>query len=129
MNFPPLKPTLTTFAFSALFYVSGVAQQGNVSVSQDPKFDQMLTEKRRINPSLTTTDRYKIQIFNGDSETSKKILGSFRNDFKDYDATIVFSTPAYKVWVGSFKSRVEAERNLEILRKKYSNAIIIKPNK
>ncbi|NMH27081.1 SPOR domain-containing protein [Flavobacterium silvaticum] len=129
MNFRSTKSAITTFVIAVTFSISGLAQQGNVTVSQDPKFDQMLTEKRRINPSLTTTDRYKIQIFNGDSETSKKILTSFRNDFKEYDATIVFSTPAYKVWVGSFKSRVEAERNLELLRKKYSNAIIVKPNK
>ena len=45
------------------------------------------------------------------------------------DATIVFSTPMYKVWVGNFKTRIEAEKNLNTLKKKYLNAFLIKPNK
>ena len=53
----------------------------------------------------------------------------FKKENKDYDATIVFSTPIYKVWIGNFKSRIEAERNLNLIKKKYPNAIIIKPNK
>ncbi len=105
------------------------AQDTNLTLSQDPKFEQLLNEKRKINSSITVNDRYKIQIFNGDSETSKKTLSEFRRDFKNYDATIVFSTPAYKVWIGNFKSRIEAERNLFDLKKKYPNAFLIKPNK
>ena len=105
------------------------AQQDNLKVSQDPKFEQLLNEKRKINASITVNDRYKIQIYNGDSESSKKTLSEFRKDFKNYDGTIVFSTPTYKVWVGNFKSRIESERNLVELKKKYPNAFLIKPNK
>ena len=105
------------------------AQTGNTTVNQDPKFEQLLNEKRKINSSITINDRYKIQIYNGDSETSKKTLSDFRRDNKTYDGTIVFSTPTYKVWVGNFKSRIEAERNLNDLKKKYPNAFLIKPNK
>jgi hypothetical protein len=105
------------------------AQDGNLTVSADPKFEQLLNEKRKINSSITVNDRYKIQIYNGDSETSKKTLSEFRKDFKNFDGTIVFSTPTYKVWVGNFKSRIEAERNLIDLKKRYPNAFLIKPNK
>ena len=106
-----------------------VAQEGKMTVTQDPKFEQLLNEKRKINSSITINDRYKIQIFNGDSENSKKTLMDFKKDNKDMDATIVFSTPMYKVWVGNFKTRIEAEKNLNTLKKKYLNAFLIKPNK
>jgi hypothetical protein len=92
-------------------------------------FEQLLNEKRRINSSITVDDRYKIQIFNGDSESSKKALNDFRREFSDYDATIVFSTPSYKVWIGNFKTRIEAERNLSQLLARYPSAFLIKPNK
>ena len=105
------------------------AQQGNLVVSQDPKFEQLLNEKRKINSSITVNDRYKIQIYNGESEAAKKTLSEFRRDFKNYDGTIVFSTPLYKVWVGNYKTRIEAEKNLSDLKKKYPNAFLIKPNK
>lgn len=100
-----------------------------VNVSQDPKFEQLLNEKRKINSSITINDRYKIQIFNGDAENSKKTLLDFKRENKNIDATIVFSTPLYKVWIGNFKTRIEAEKKLNDLKKKYPNAFLIKPNK
>jgi len=100
-----------------------------VTVKQDPKLEQLLNEKRKVNASITINNLYKIQVFNGSSEESKKTLIQFKKENKNYDATIVFSTPIYKVWVGNFKTRIEAERNLNILKKKYPNAILIKPNK
>ncbi len=105
------------------------AQDTKTTVNQDPKFEQLLNEKRKINSSITINDRYKIQIFNGDSENSKKTLIDFKKDNKNMDATIVFSTPMYKVWVGNFKTRIEAEKNLNTLKKKFPNAFLIKPNK
>ena len=121
-------------SFSLLFLflflgVKSIAQGNKITVSQDPKFEQLLNEKRKINSSITINDRYKIQIFNGDSENSKKKLIEFKKENKNFDATIVFSTPIYKVWVGNFKTRIEAEKNLNDLKKKYPTAFLIKPNK
>ena len=119
--------------FTLCFYVfvvqNCIAQDAKVSVNQDPKFEQLLNEKRKINSSITINDRYKIQIFNGDTENSKKTLMDFKRENKNMDATIVFSTPLYKVWVGNYKTRIEAEKNLNDLKKKYPNAFLIKPNK
>jgi len=118
-----------TFYFILLFlnFNTFIAQE--VKVSQDSKFEQLLSEKRKVNSSITINNRFKIQIFNGTSDESKKTLIQFKKENKNYDATIVFSTPLYKVWIGNFKTRIEAERNLNILKKKYPNAILIKPNK
>ncbi|WP_291082778.1 MULTISPECIES: SPOR domain-containing protein [unclassified Flavobacterium] len=104
------------------------SQEAKTTVTQDPKFENLLKEKRRINSSITVNDRYKIQIYNGDSESSKKTLSEFKKEFKNFDATIIFNTPFYKVWVGNFKTRIEAERNLNEIKSKYPNALLIKPN-
>lgn len=104
-------------------------QTNNDIINQDVKFTKILDEKRKINSSITVNDRYKIQIFHGNSEGATKTLNQFKKDFKDLDATIVFSTPNYKVWVGSFKTRIEAVKAQNELLKKYDRAIIIKPNK
>jgi len=121
----------TSFCFAFITFCSPemLAQQNKVTLSQDPEFERLLNEKRRINSSITVDDRYKVQIYNGDSETSKKVLSDFKREHANLDGTIVFSTPAYKVWVGNFKTRIEAERNLEALKKKYPSALLIKPNK
>lgn len=101
----------------------------NITVIQDPKFEQLLNEKRKINTSLNINDSYKIQIFNGNNENAKKTLNEFKKSFTDIDATIIFNTPNYKVWVGNFKTRIEAENYLIDIKKKYKNLLLIKPNK
>ena len=118
--------TLILLGFST---ASISAQDLATTVRQDPKFEQLLNEKRKINTSLTVNDYYKIQIYSGGSENAKKTLSDFKNDFKDIDATIVFNTPNYKVWVGNFKNRIEAERCLETIKDKYNTVFLIKPSK
>ena len=104
-------------------------QSQNITVNQDSKFEQLLSEKRKINTSLNINDSYKIQIFNGGSENAKKTLNEFKQIFSDIDATIIFNTPNYKVWVGNFKTRIEAERYLNEIKKKYKNVLLIKPSR
>lgn len=124
-----LKPYKTTFFLLTLGSLSCFAQESNVSVSQDPKFEQLLKEKRKINPSITVNDRYKVQIFYGDNSTARKTLADFKKEFKNLDGTIIFESPTYKVWVGNFKSKIDAERQMANIKKKYPYALLIKPNK
>lgn len=105
------------------------SQDQNTTLNQDPKFEQLLNEKRKINTSLTVNDSYKIQIYTGGSENAKKTLTEFKQEFKNIDATIVFNTPNYKVWIGNFKTRIEAERILANIKNRYKNVLLIKPSK
>lgn len=130
MTFTPRFTCLAPLALALFFNVRSVAQEtASVTVTEDPRIEQLLKEKRRINPSITVNDVYKIQIYNGESEASKKVLADFRKQAYNLDGTIIFNTPFYKVWVGNFKTRVEAERNLAELRKTYPSALVIRPNK
>jgi archaellum biogenesis ATPase FlaH len=115
------------FISVSTYYVN--AQDQNVTVNQDPKFEQLLNEKRKINTSLTVNDSYKIQIYNGGSENAKKTLSEFKQEFTAIDATIVFNTPNYKVWVGNFRTRIEAEKTLADIKDRYKNVLLIKPSR
>jgi hypothetical protein len=124
------KKNLSKALIVAILILSNLtlfAQNG--VVEQDPKFEQLLNEKRKINASVITNDRWKIQIFTGDNENSKKTLIAFKRDYKEMDASVFFQTPVYKVWVGNFKTRIEAERNLKEIKLKYPNSFLIKPVK
>ena len=125
--------SIRKFVFYSLFLSFSAlhvnAQDQNVTVTQDPKFEQLLNEKRKINPSLTVNDSYKIQIYNGGSENAKKTLNEFKQEFAAIDATIVFNTPNYKVWVGNFRTRIEAEKTLADIKDRYKNVLLIKPSR
>ena len=115
------------FILSAFYCVEIQAQTSKNNANTEDKVAHLIVEKRKINPSLVSKERYKIQIFSGESEKAKKTVIQFKQEFKDIDATIVFNTPNYKVWVGNFKSRMEAERNFAEIKKKYKNTLLIKP--
>lgn len=129
MRILSFKEVIFGILLSLLFTSFSLSQESKISISQDSRFEQLLNEKRKMNSSITVSDRYKIQVFTGDSESSKKILTDFRRENKSIDGTIVFNTPIYKVWVGNFKTRIEAEKKLLEIKKKYPNAFLIKPNR
>lgn len=99
------------------------------TIEQDPKIESLLKEKRKINTGITINDLYKIQIYNGKKDDAMKLLNEFKSSFKEIDGTIIYNNPTFKVWVGSFKTRIEAENALLEIKKKYPLALLIKPNK
>ncbi|HEX8014529.1 MAG TPA: SPOR domain-containing protein [Flavobacterium sp.] len=124
----PSKKILLSISMFGLTYNIN-AQDQNITLNQDPKFEQLLNDKRKINTSISTNETYKIQIFSGKSEEAKKTLSNFKREFNPIDGTIIFNTPNYKVIVGNFKTRIEAERNLEEIKKKYKSVFLVKPSK
>lgn len=115
--------------FTILFSQNIFSQTTKRIIEQDEKIEKLLQEKRKNNSGITINDKFKIQIFFGNLEESKKTLLAFKKEFSLLDGTIVFSNPSYKVWVGSFKSKIEAEKSLINIKKKYTSAVIIEPNK
>jgi ABC-type uncharacterized transport system substrate-binding protein len=116
------------FILSSIFCFTSQAQIEKTNITVDPKIDQLLKEKRKINNGLFLNEGYKIQIYYGNSEDSKKKLQEFKREFKDLDGTLIFNSPNYKVWIGNFKSRIEVERLFLEVKKKYPAALIIKPS-
>ena len=124
------KITLFSFSLFALLSSQNIFSQTKKSnIEQDEKIEKLLLEKRKNNSAITINDKFKIQIFFGNIEESKKTLIAFKKDFSQTDGTIIFSNPSYKVWVGSFKSKIEAEKAIITIKKKYPSSVIIKHNK
>jgi hypothetical protein len=104
------------------------SQESKLIVIQDQKLEHLLKEKRKINLNNSNNEYYKIQIFYGNSEESKKSLQEFKKEFKEIDATIIYNSPNYKVWIGNYKTRIEVEKMFLEIKKKYPNALIMKPS-
>jgi hypothetical protein len=102
------------------------AQEAKVTVNQDRQIDALLKLKKEINK---TESNYKIQIYNGNREGAEKARLEFRKSFTNWSTDKVFETPNYKIWIGNFKTRLEADRALLIVKKKFGNAFIFKPKK
>ena len=121
---------IAILALSAFFY-SGVAnaQRGEINISKDSKIDKLLTYQKEINQETDNDRRFKIQIFNGNLKNAQRLKSQFEYKYGNIPANIKFETPNYKVWVGSFRNRLEAERALLKVKKKFPNAFLFKPKK
>ncbi|WP_445455800.1 SPOR domain-containing protein [Flavobacterium sp. HNIBRBA15423] len=105
------------------------SQEDKTTVIQDPRFGKLLKEKQNLDNSNESDENYTIQIFYGDKESAKRALVGFKKDFKDIEATYLYTNPTYKVWVGKYKLRINAEKDLVEIKKKYPTAFLIKPNR
>lgn len=127
MKFLTMRNILKIFLFSFIF-INSKQLCAQTTVSQNPEFEEILSEKRKFNESIETTDRFRIQVYFGKLEDCKKELIRFKKEFRQEDATLVFSTPNYKVLVGNYKSKLEAEKNYTLIKKKFTKAMVIKPS-
>ncbi|MEO1031797.1 MAG: SPOR domain-containing protein [Bacteroidota bacterium] len=114
-----------SIAISALFLsLNLAAQQGEVTIDQDRDIDKLLEFKKDIE----TTKIYKIQVYQSvDPDKAQREKLNFLNAYGEWPVEIVWNTPNYKVWVGNFATRLEADRALAKIKKNYMNAIIFRP--
>ncbi|WP_115462663.1 SPOR domain-containing protein [Winogradskyella aurantiaca] len=100
------------------------AQNGTVTVNQSHTIDELLEFKKDIR----TNTIYKIQIFQSTQPAkAEEALEEFKIKYRDWPTSIEFNTPNYKVWVGVFKDKLEADRALATLKNDYMYAFIFEP--
>jgi hypothetical protein len=83
----------------------------------------------QINQNRKGMDGYRIQIFfdsgNNSKTKAQSIYEGFKAKYPDVRAYLSFKSPNYKVRVGDFRSRLDAQRFLNDINNEYPNAWII----
>lgn len=120
------KTNLATFYCLVLLTTYGFSQQGDVSINQDHKISQLLDLKKEMNKEEMN---YKIQIYNGDRPGAENARKEFRGNFSDWASSIEYESPNFKIWVGNFRTKLEADRALKTIQTKFPSAFRFKPKK
>ncbi|MFT5216111.1 MAG: hypothetical protein ACI83H_001230 [Glaciecola sp.] len=120
------KTFIYTVSISLFSFANVAAQQGTVEVNQDKQIDALLTIKKSVNASEAN---YKIQIYSGNRPGADKAQSEFRSAFREWSSTMEFETPNYKIWIGNFNTRLEADRALVKVKLKFAYAFYFKPKK
>ena len=108
------------------FFLSAQAQKGSVNIEQDAKLEEALD----IYASNTSNkDYYTIQVGFGSYARAENLKTQVDIDFPGWRSKIVFDSPTYRVHVGRFKSKLEAERRFLEVREKYPASLLLKPEK
>ncbi len=115
-----LKLTFILLIFN-IFSFNGFGQTGQVTIDADKNIDRLLEYKKDIR----TNDLYKIRIYSGDRTGAEGIKSQASGLYSEWPAVMDFETPNYKIYVGNFLSRLEADRALLTVKKNYPSALIL----
>lgn len=109
-----------------LFIENSLAQSASITINEDVKIHQLLELKKQLEKENKLTDGYTIQLYYGELNDANATLKKYKSNFDSWPASIEYETPNYKVWVGNFSSRLEADRALLEVQLSFSSAFILK---
>jgi hypothetical protein len=113
---------ILTFSFS---FAS--AQKGQININQDQKIDVLLDIYEEV---IAQSKYFTIQVgFVSSNEKANNLQALVNIDFPNLSSRVDFDSPTYRVKVGKFKNKLEAERKFREVRRKYPNAMLLKPKK
>jgi len=110
--------------------LSFAQKPGTVAVTADPRIDSLLAKRLSMNReaargSFISADGFRVQIFSG-SERSQAYAaqGRFKSMYPLIGSYINYNQPNYKIRVGDFRTRLEAEKFMHSLRPSFSSLFI-----
>ena len=114
-----IKNLFRILVFSIIFSNILNSQEGLIKVNYSDSVKLLLEIKKDINKS---NGEIKIQVFSGSRTDAEEILKKFNLDFPESKAVMTYETPNYKIWTKDMKNKLEADRELIKIRKKYNQA-------
>lgn len=98
------------------------------SFSQEQKTDnelvnELISKKKNFNKEFGYG--FRIQLYNGFEVEAKKTRAKFRLDFPDTKTYLIYRQPEWKIQVGLYKTKLEADRALLEIKRKYGGAIVV----
>ena len=104
------------------------SQDFNSKINENPKFKKLLELSKKANNEYFKSNYFSIQVFSGNYKNADSILNFVKDEYLNDSIFFFFETPNYKVHVGKFKSKIEAQKRLRNVLKDFKSAFILKPN-
>ena len=90
------------------------------------KVDLILDSINRFNVTRKFIDGYTIQIYSGQNrEEAMNVKKKVITDASDLTAELEYNQPKFRVRVGNYLSRLEAQKDLVRLKRPFPNAILV----
>lgn len=116
-----LKKSLTLFFLVQILFTMTLKSQ----VLQDKKIETVMElkkEHQKLNPKI---DGFRIQLYNGLETESNQVKTKFLTLFPDMKAEIIYKAPEWKVQVGNFRTRLEADKTLQNIKLQFPGSLVV----
>ena len=96
------------------------------TINVNKKVDEVLDSINRINLSQRYIDGFTIQIYSGAKrEEALNIKKQISANMPDVDSEVQYVQPNFRVKVGKYNQRIEAQKDYMKVRQYFPNAIVI----
>jgi hypothetical protein len=127
-----MKETIIVlFSLLSLVYATNAQDnpKGELRVYQDPRVDTLMTKYVQVNEKHPFIKGWRIEIFFEAGNLSKKqameAKAEFVNNYPNVPSYLIFQQPYYKVRVGDYRTKMEAERFLHEIEAAYPQAFVV----
>ena len=126
MNILRSRNILLTFIIFLFHAYQGQAQEKNLRLVQDNRFEELLDYKMSINNTFSVYKNYSVQLFYGNKKDAEENYTRFKQLYPKTDATIIYAAPHSKVIVGNFKYRIQAEKFLQETKGHFPKSFVVR---
>ena len=99
--------------------------KGGLQLIAEPAITELHDKYIDENKARLETDGYRIQIYNGRKTECMSIRARFISTFPGTAIYWLYEAPEYKVQVGDFRTRLEAEKFLEEVFTEFSGSFVL----
>jgi hypothetical protein len=100
-----------------------IQNEGRVNIHQDIRITNLMDTLLEVTPSL---EGFRVQLSFGKKEEVNQIRVSFLQKYPDMGAYVSYMQPNFRLRVGDFRTRMEAEKFRNEILSTYANCYIVK---
>ncbi len=124
-----MRKFFLVFCFLLTFSSFAKAQKGNVVITESPLISTLVEKHKYINEKHKIIG-WRVQIFFDSGNNSKSHAyskkGVFMAMYPDMSVYLMFQSPYYKVRVGDFRTRIDAEGFKQKIVGEFPDAFVVK---
>lgn len=115
------------------FFIAWGLKSQTVSIAKDPRLDMLLKKQAELNKEVDklnnkTGPGYRIMVINtNDRIKALEVKSRMMSDFPEEKSYLVYQSPYFKIMIGNFRTRQEAEPFQKKILEIYPTGVIIVP--
>jgi hypothetical protein len=123
--------------FLSLFLLTGhvmLAQtSSNTAIHKDPRLDLLIQKQVELNKEVykennRTGPGYRVLVINtNDRKAALDVKSRLMADFPDHKTYLIYQSPYFKIQIGNFRARKEAENLRNQIIRIYPSGVIVVP--
>ena len=123
-----MKKYLLLLLLSTVVLCGYTQKRGKLQVNKDSRLERLMKKQRDLYAANSTMNGYRVQIFmeigNDAVSHAESVRGAFSAAFPELPVYLTYEQPYYRLRVGDFRNRVEAEKYVRLIKPQFNLAFV-----